>query len=29
MMSVFAQELIGLGVCLIEVKDAVALDVNR
>jgi len=29
LMSVFAQELIGLGVVLVEVKDPVTLDVNR
>lgn len=28
LMSFFAQELIGLGVGLVEVKDAVTLDVN-
>jgi hypothetical protein len=29
LMSVFAQELIGLGVSLVKVKDAVTLDVNQ
>ena len=28
LMSVFAQELIGLGVGLVEVKNAITLDVN-
>ena len=28
LMSIFAQKLIGLCICLVEVKNAVALDVN-